>query len=74
MKTLIRRIRGQHAGYSYLTGFGWSCPPCKINAGEPDDPFTTAHDAALGFNKHIDDSHDGVIPDGAYSGEIHWDA
>lgn len=68
MKTLINRLRRHHTG----TGYGWTCPPCRINAGDPDNPFPTAFDAALGLHRHIDDSHDGNPPGGSFSGEITW--
>jgi hypothetical protein len=68
MKTLIDRLRGQHAE----TGHGWHCPPCRINAGDPDSPFANAFEAQFGLHMHVRDSHGGVEPDGAYSGEVTW--
>lgn len=70
MKTLIRRVRGNRA--SAGTGYGWHCPPCRINAGDPDNPFNTAFEAQFGLHMHVRDSHAGIEPDGAGSGEISW--
>jgi hypothetical protein len=65
MKTLIGRIRVK-------AGYGWTCPPCKINAGHPDDPFPTDQDAAAGLAEHVRATHDGIGPDGAQVDEISW--
>lgn len=54
------------------TGYGWTCRTCKINAGEPGDPFPTALAARDGLHGHVNDSHDDAEPDGAFSGAITW--
>jgi len=54
------------------TGYAWSCPPCKINAGEPADPFADLDSAARGLARHANDSHYGIAPEDAWAGEITW--
>jgi len=61
----LRRLR-KH------TGYGWSCPPCRIWTGDPTNPFATETDAATGLTKHLHDSHGDTTPDGAETYEITW--
>jgi len=56
----------------HYMGYGWSCPPCKINAGEPADPFADLDCAARGLARHANDSHHGLAPQDAWAGEITW--
>jgi len=54
------------------TGYGWSCQPCRIIAGQPDDAFASEQEAKAGLDKHLADSHGGANPGGAAADEFTW--
>lgn len=75
-RPLWRRVAAALSGVKLpgrrYTGYGWSCPPCKINAGEPADPFPHLDTAGRGLVRHVNDSHYGIPPEGVWVGEITW--
>lgn len=54
------------------TAYGWDCPPCRIHAGDPANPFPTELAAAAGLSAHVRDSHHGEKPDDAWADQISW--
>jgi hypothetical protein len=72
---LWRRVLTALTGLNLLrhnSGYGWSCPPCRIHAGEPADPFPGWTGAFAALTRHVADSHGGTPPDGVWAGEITW--
>jgi len=72
-RPLYRRILGRlSAAAGRRTSYGWDCPPCRINAGHPENPFPTRWSAEDALAAHIYDSHNGAAPAGAWAGEVTW--